>query len=309
MQSLHEESGYGIRWMCGKLGISKAAYYKWKTREIPDGEKENVWIAEKITEYDERYGHILGYRRMTEWINRNHGKHYNVKRIRRLMKILGIASMIRRKKTKYVHSAPEETADNLLGRNFYAEAPNRKWVTDVTEFKWYEGKNVHKIYLSAIIDLYDRSVIAYKLSRRNDNKLVIETFDEAMKQAPGSTPILHSDRGYQYTSKAFRRKLLSANVTQSMSRAGHCIDNGPCEGYWGIIKAEMYHLRRFHSEEELCKAIEDFIHFYNYERFQSRYGGKTPMEVRMAALGKETPEQYPIPVNKRIEAFKSKYSA
>ena len=133
--------------MCEQLDITRAAYYKWLHRDVPEAEQENEQIAQLIREYDDRFNHILGYRRMTLYINRLNNKHYSRNRIHRIMKVINIHSVIRRKRKKYQSSTPETTADNILNRDFFAEAPNRKWATDVTEFKWYEGSVVHKLYL------------------------------------------------------------------------------------------------------------------------------------------------------------------
>lgn len=145
--------------MCTQLGITRAAYYKWLHRAIPETEQENILLAQLIQEYDERFHHILGYRRMTAWINRFNGTHYSRNRIHRIMKALKIQSVIRRKRKNYPKSTPERTAENLLKRDFTASRPNEKWTTDVTEFKWYDGPAVRKLYLSVILDLYDRSVV------------------------------------------------------------------------------------------------------------------------------------------------------
>ena len=158
--------------MCRQLGISKAAYYKWLHRVVPGTERENLLLAELIREYDEQYNHILGYRRMTLWINRLNAAQFSENRVHRIMKAIGVHSVIRRQTRKYRKSIPERTAENILKRDFNASKPNEKWVTDVTEFKWYDGPVCHKLYLSAILDLYDRCVVAYVLSRRNDNSLV-----------------------------------------------------------------------------------------------------------------------------------------
>jgi transposase InsO family protein len=309
IQYFHQEKGWSIRWMCRQFGISKAAYYKWLHRSVPQAEQENILLAELIREYDEQYNHILGYRRMTAWLNHFNGTSYSKNRIHRIMKAIGIHSVIRRQRKKYRTSTPERTAENVLKRDFTASKPNEKWVTDVTEFKWYEGPVCHKLYFSAILDLYDRSVVAYVLSRRNDNRLVFRTFDKAIANNPDAKPIFHSDRGFQYTSKLFQAKLREQQMQQSMSRVGHCIDNGPTEGFWGIIKAEMYYLHKFEDEKSLRSAIERYIHFYNCERLQARFGNRTPMEVRMEALGSDKPAQYPIPENKRIQKYKAKFAA
>ena len=295
--------------MCRQLGITRAAYYKWLARDTPETEKENETIAHLIREYDDRFNHILGYRRMTDWINRLNGTRYSRNRIHRIMKELNIHSVIRRKKKKYAYSTPENTAENTLSRDFNAERPNQKWATDVTEFKWYEGPVVHKIYLSAILDLYDRSIVSYVISSRNDNKLVFDTFEQAILANPDAHPLFHSDRGFQYTNRVFQLKLSQQAMEQSMSRVGHCIDNCPAEGFWGILKAEMYYLTKFSNEAELRTAINKYIHFYNYERFQKRFNTRTPMEVRATVLSANTPEQFPIAENKRIQLYKAKFAA
>ena len=295
--------------MCRQLGVSKAAYYKWLHRSITQAEQDNLVLAELILEYDEQYNHILGYRRMTAWINRLNGTCFSKNRIHRIMQAVGVHSVIRKQPRRHKKSAPERTAENVLKRDFNASRPNEKWVTDVTEFKWYDESGCHKLYLSAILDLYDRSVVAHVISRRNDNRLVFQTFDKAVANNPKAKPIFHSDRGFQYTGNVFQTKLISKGMVQSMSRVGHCIDNGPTEGFWGIIKSEMYYLQTFKDEKSLRSSIEEYIHFYNYERFQERFGTRTPNEVRTEALNSVAPATYPIPENKRIQKYKATFAA
>lgn len=307
VEYFYTDKNWSIKWMCNQLGISRAAYYKWLNRAVPKQEEENIKLAELIKEYDERFGHILGYRRMTAWINHFNGTGYSKNRVHRIMKKLGIHSVIRKKKKKYKSSTPETTAENKLKRNFYASMPNEKWATDVTEFK-VPGKD-KKLYLSAILDLYDKSIVSFVISRRNDNKLVFDTFDVAIANNPYAKPIFHSDRGFQYTSKIFQTKLERQEMKQSMSRVGHCIDNGPTEGFWGIVKSEMYCMYEIIDEESLIAAINGYMDFYNNERLQERFGCRTPLEVRQEALTSSKPAQYPIPVNKRIQKYKEKWIA
>ena len=302
-----ETKKWSINWMCSQLEISRAAYYKWLHREIPKCELKNIELAELIKEYNERFNHILGYRRMASWINHFNHTNYSRKRIHRIMKKLGIHALIRKKKKKYILSTPEITAENKLKRDFTASRPNEKWVTDVTEFKVPQENK--KLYLSAILDLYDRYPVAYVISARNDNRLVFETFDKAMGANPNAKPLFHSDRGFQYTSKVFQRKLKEHEMEQSMSRVGHCIDNGPAEGFWGIIKSEMYQMYKVTDETSLRYAISDYIRFYREERPQERYHCKTPAEVRREAFSTDSPVKYSIPVNKRIEQYKEKWFA
>ncbi|MGL5558300.1 MAG: IS3 family transposase [Paraclostridium dentum] len=169
----------------------------------------------------------------------------------------------------------------MLNRNFSEATPNKKWLTDVTEFKLMNGT---KAYLSAILDLGDNSIVSHVLGRSNNNQLVFDTLDLATKNNPTAKPIFHSDRGFQYTSKIFKSKLDNISATQSMSRVGRCIDNGPMEGFWGSLKSEMYYLKKFQTFDELKLAIDNYIDFYNNKRLQKKLKGLSPMEYREQTL-------------------------
>jgi len=236
-------------------------------------------MEEIIKIYEEVDG-IYGYRRMTMNLNRRLGRIFNYKRIYRLMRILGLKSVIRRKKNRYVKSTPHHVAENLLSRKFSADKLNQKWLTDVTEFK-YGSSN--KAYLSAILDLYDNSIVGYAIGPSNNNDLVFKNLDIALKASPGAGPMIHSDRGYQYTSTEFRNKLVAAGMTHSMSRIGKCIDNGPMEAFWGILKCEKYYLHKYDTYEDLSKAIDEYISFYNTARLQKKLNGLSPLEFRALA--------------------------
>ena len=289
--------------MCRYLNIRRSAYYKWLKRSIPGNEQEDMELVEIVMNYHEKYGGILGYRRMCLFINRDHNKHYNVKRIHRIMKIKNIHSTIRRTRMFCtVANKADQTAANILHREFEASKPNEKWTTDVTEFK--VPHSTEKLYLSAFLDLYDRSILAWSISNRNDNDLVSDTFKQAIRSNPDAHPLFHSDRGSQYTSPLFQKKLKEHGMIQSMSRVACCLDNGPTEGLWGIIKSEMYQMYEIHTKEDLVQAISKYIDFYNNRRYQARFESKTPMEVRNEALGNESPNQYPIAFNPRIVKYK-----
>ena len=181
---------------------------------------------------------------------------------------------------------PAYVAENILNREFKSDMINQKWVTDVSEFKYGVGEDDKKgkLYLSVILDLCDRRPVAFVYSTRNDNRLVFDTFDKAVAANPGATPLLHSDRGYQYTSKAFRRRILAAGMTQSMSRVARCIDNGPMEGFWGLMKREMYYGKKYKTKEELMLAIEKYIDYYTNKRVQRNLGVLTPLEFHEQKL-------------------------
>lgn len=229
----------------------------------------------------EKVDGIYGYRRMTLHMNRKFDQKLNHKRIYRLMQVCEIQSVIRRKRKRYKASTPHHICENLLNREFTAKKPNEKWVTDVTEFKYGQTK---KAYLSAILDLCDGSIVSYVFGHSNNNQLVFKTLDRATKQLnEGQFPLIHSDRGYQYTSKGFKKRIQKAEMTHSMSRVGRCIDNGPMESFWGALKTEKYYLNKFETFEELSAAIDEYIHFYNHERLQKGRNGLSPMEYRAKA--------------------------
>lgn len=257
--------------------IPRSSYYKWLNRQESITEAENKMLITKITELYEEVDGIYGYRRMAMNLNRRLGNVYNYKRIYRLMRLLGLKSVIRRKKNRYIKSTHQHIAENLLNRKFTATSSNQKWVTDVTEFKYGSSQ---KAYLSAILDLHDKTIVAYVLGHSNNNQLVFKTLDKALDVSPGASPMIHSDRGFQYTSNGFKQKLNAAGMTQSMSRVGRCIDNGPMESFWGTLKCEKYYLNKYHTYEELSDAIDEYIIFYNNKRLQKKLNGLSPMEYR-----------------------------
>ncbi|HZK44599.1 MAG TPA: IS3 family transposase, partial [Syntrophomonadaceae bacterium] len=276
-----KEQGYTIVMICDVLGISASAYYKNKNRIKPEKEKQDELLCNLIQEYHATFDGILGYRRMTIFINRLNQQSYSKGYIHRLMRYLGISARIRRKKVNRKPVKPDYVAENILNRDFSAQKPNEKWLTDVTEFSII--KDSRKLYLSPIMDLYDNSIIEFELSFRNTNGLVFKMFDNAVKRYPEARPIFHSDRGFQYTSNIFKAKIRQIGMTQSMSRVGKCIDNGPMEGFFGTLKSEMFYGKSFNSMDELIQGIRKYIHFYNKERFQKRLGCLTPIEYRNQA--------------------------
>ncbi|WP_339995144.1 IS3 family transposase [Priestia aryabhattai] len=165
----------------------------------------------------------------------------------------------------------------MSNREFTSNKPNEKWVTDVTELKYGSNK---KTYLSAISDLNDGSIISYILGYSNNNKLIFETLDKVTNLLSGEHPLLHNDRGFQYTSYGFKRKIEQAKMTQSMSGVGRCIDHGPMESFWVILKSEKYYLHTYGTFESLSKAINEYIHFCNHDRYQKRLNGPGPIEFR-----------------------------
>ena len=270
---------------CQILHVSRSAYYKWLRGDKGERIKENERIAE-IMEEIHNEDPSKGYRRINDDLEKYHGIDINDKRALRICRVMDIKSTIKYSNNGCTRQAenPQFIAENILDRKFTADAPNEKWLTDVTEFKWYGGIVVHKIYLSAILDLFDRRIVSYVIRDRNDNPLVFDTFDKAIAENPGAHPLCHSDRGFQYTNRVFHQKLENAGMTQSMSRVARCIDNGPMEGFWGILKRERYYGKRFESREDLVAMIKNYIYYYNNIRLQRRLGVVTPMEKHQAYL-------------------------
>ena len=281
IKELHEEHRWPVYKLCAAVGVSKAGYYKWLNRAVSQKQTEDEKLAGLITEIYQAQRGIPGYRQMKIILERRYGLKCNLKRIYRLMRVLGLRSVCRKKKRRYQKKTPAEyTAENILNREFSSDRQNEKWVTAITQLKYGSGS---KAYLSAVLDLYGRNIVAFSLSRRNNTPLVLDTFEQAFQKYPDAKPLLHSDRGVQYTSRSFRKEMKRAGVCQSMSRVGRCLDNAPMEGFWGILKTEMYYLYHFEDYETLRKTICAYIDFYNNDRYQKKLGCMTPAEFIAAS--------------------------
>lgn len=223
---------------------------------------------------------ILGYRQMMTQINRKLKTSYNKKRFYRLMKSLGIRSIIRKKRPNYLKTTEHHTAENILNRNFKATKPNQKWSTDVTELRYGNGR---KAYLSAIIDMYDNSIVSYVVGHSNNNNLVMETIHRAMKKNPKARPIIQSDRGYQYTSHEYKRLSEKYHFTKSMSRVGRCLDNQSIERFWGTYKAESFYIKKLNDYESVFNDVSRYIRYYNNYRYVESLNRYSPNEYRKMA--------------------------
>lgn len=280
VKELHEANHWPICRLCAAAGVSRAGYYKWLNRTASVKQLEDESLAHLIVEiYQSQHG-IPGYRQMQIILERRYGMKCNLKRVHRLMRLLDLRSVCRRRKRTRRKKLPAEyLAENVLDRDFKSKEQNEKWLTDATEFKYGTGG---KVYLCAILDLYGRNIAGFSLGRKNNISLVFEAFDQAFQRYPEACPTVHSDRGTQYTSHAFRKRMKETRIRQSMSRPGKCLDNAPMEGFWGILKSEMYYLYHFGEYDQLYDAITAYIHFYNCERYQRRLGCMTPMEFLVA---------------------------
>jgi putative transposase len=268
----------GIKGLCVYLGISRSGYYAYLKRKVNDPDDD---LKLKIKAIYEQRDKTVGYRRIQDELYRQYSLVVNHKKVLRLMQELGIKAIIRR---KYVHRTSYEAAvsdgriaENKLQRDFKADKPNQKWVTDVTQYRVLD----EKIYLSAIKDLWNNEIIGYHISRHNDNPLVLETFRKAFEKHKDVTGlIVHSDQGSQYTSHAYHDMLPQVGAQISMSRRGNCYDNASMESFFSHLKVEALYPYNIRSIDEAQRRIEEFIRFYNEDRAQRKLNKLTPVEYR-----------------------------
>lgn len=269
---------YPIQLLCKILGVSRSGYYKWVKRQSFPSEKQlnDKELKKKIMECHEKLKGIYGYRRVKIWLEKTYGLHLNHKRIQRLRREMGIKAVIRKKKPYYGKKEAYVVSDNHLNRNFHASQPNEKWVTDIT----YLIFNGRRLYLSAIKDLFNNEIVAYHVSQRNDLKLVIDTVKKAKKKRNVEGVLLHSDQGFQYTSRQYNNLLKRYKMKASMSRKGNCWDNACMENFFSHFKSECFYLYTFQTVEEVKDAVDKYIHFYNYQRFQRKLNNLSPYQYR-----------------------------
>ena len=263
---------YSISEMCRFFKVSRSGYYDYvKRMDIP------AWdlpLAEKIKECQDKCGKTYGYRRVHIWLERQ-GVYRNPKTVLRVMQKYGLLSVIRRKKYRnygeYLHKYP-----NLLNRDFSAERPNQKWVTDISYIHTKQGV----LYLSVIRDLYDNSIVAYKTGTEQNVNLVLSTIKAAKKKEKVTAELqLHSDQGFQYTSHGYYSLTQSYGITPSMSRRGNPYDNALAENFFSILKTECIYRVKLQTYEEARLLIGEYIHFYNNQRIQLKTK-LTPLEKR-----------------------------
>lgn len=221
-----------------------------------------------------------GYRRITLAL-KNLGMVINHKCVQRLMQMIGLKSHIRPVRYRSYNGDVGKVADNILQREFKADWPNQKWVTDVTEFN-VRGE---KLYLSPVMDLFNGEIIAFQTGRRPVFGLVKNMLKEALdKLESHERLILHSDQGWQYQMRYYRHQLIQYGIEQSMSRKGNCLDNAAMESFFGILKSECFHGYEFASIGELEQTVKEYIHYYNHERIKMKLGGLSPVEYRTQSL-------------------------
>ena len=267
----HHSGQYPVSVMCQFFGVSRSGYYDFlKRKDHPD---KDAPIAEMIAEQQEKCFHTYGYRRMWKVLKKK-DMIRNPKTILQIMRKYDLLSEIRRRR-KWVQMGKQlHKYENLLNREFSADAPNRKWVTDISYIHTKQGI----LYLSVIRDLYGRSIVAYKTGAKQTVNLVLDTIrlavrkEKLRKKKVTAELQLHSDQGFQYTSHGYFKLTQSYGITPSMSRRGNCYDNALAENFFGILRTECIYRHKPETFKEANEMIDRYIHFYNHERIQLKTG-------------------------------------
>ena len=276
------------------LDISKSSYYY--TVKILEKDGEDHEIKERITSiYNENKGRY-GYRRIT-LVLKSQGEAINHKRVKRLMKVLGLFRITPKAKYKSYKGDMNGTVRNLLldkkvdevnhkttyERNFKTTGCNQKWATDVSEFHISAGK----LYLSPIIDMHNGEIVSFDISSNPNYVQTENMLNQAFSKYTNLEGlIMHSDQGWQYQMRNYHKSLKNKGILQSMSRKGNCLDNSVMENFFGKMKNEMFygHEYEFESLEHLKKEMEEYITYYNEKRIQVKLKGLTPLQYRNQSL-------------------------
>lgn len=236
-------------------------------------------LKQRIQALYQRHKGRYGYRRIAAAL-RQAGEIVNHKTVQRLMQQLGLRSLVRPKKYRSYRGAEGRAAPNTLKRQFQAERPNQRWVSDITEFKVHD----QKLYLSPVLDLYNGEIIAFQMGTRPIFNLVEGMLEKAFRRLkPQDRPLLHTDQGWHYRHPRYRRLVVKQRILRSMSRKGNCLDNASMESFFGTLKSEYFYLNRFDSIDQLQRGIEDYIHYYNHDRIKLRLKGLSPVQYRAQA--------------------------
>ena len=258
--------------------LPRATFY-YHLRRMKGVDKYELAKQEITAIYHENKGRY-GYRRITMVLH-DRDLSLNHKTVQRLMKELGLICRVRMKKYRSYKGEVGKVAPNLLNRDFHADRPNQKWVTDVTEFSLFG----EKLYLSPILDLHSSDLVSYTISERPMLSMVTTMLDKAFEKIPDATNlILHSDQGWQYQHKQYQRMLREKGIRQSMSRKGNCLDNAVIENFFGVLKSELLYLQKFSSMEHFKQELIEYLDYYNNHRIKAKLKGLPPAIHRQQAL-------------------------
>ena len=269
---------YPVSTMCRFFGVSRSGYYGYVKRL--DQPAHDAFLADIIREQQKKCDKTYGYRRMWKWLEKVEKTHRNPKTILRVMKKYELLSEIRRRRKWKQMGQQLHKYENLLNREFQANRPNHKWVTDISYIRTRQGI----LYLSIIRDLFDNSIVAYKTGTTQTVNLVLDTIRLAMQKEKkvAAELQLHSDQGSQYTSQAYFDLTKEYGITPSMSRRGNCYDNAMAENFFSIIKTECIYRHLPSSFDEARTRIDNYIYFYNHQRIQLKTG-VAPLTLRHSA--------------------------
>lgn len=268
---------YPLNSLLKLANISKSTFYFRLNKLLHSTDKykvEKELIKQIFTENKQRYGH----RRITAVLRYQHGIVINHKTVSKLMKELNLKVPIKRVKYHSYMGTLGEIKDNILNRDFNANEPNQKWVTDVTMFKVLDTK----IYLSPILDLFNSEIISYTISKSPNIEFVQSMLNQALKINKNVKDLIfHSDLGWQYQMKEFQRTLTKHNIIQSMSNKGNCLDNSVMENFFGRLKTEFFYQEKFKSVEEFVDKLHEYIYYYNNIRIKERLNWQSPVQFRL----------------------------
>lgn len=269
---------HALRTLLQIAGLARSTFFYHQARSRRPARDADLAAAveREFTAQHGKYGH-----RQILTALRGRGWRVAKKTVLAAMRRQGLRCHVRRAKRYSSYPGEEgQIAPNLLNRDFTAAAPNEKWVTDITEFRVGD----HKLYLSPVMDLFDRQVIAYRMGTSPDLALTNESLRDAFRSAPDATPLVHSDHGMHYRHRSWRRILATHHATQSMSRKATCYDNAIIENFFGQLKTEMFYPTRFATIADLTTAIEEHITWYNTVRTSTRLEGMSPVNYRAHTL-------------------------
>jgi putative transposase len=271
-----EKANYPIAWMCKQFGVSTSGYYAWLSRPVSPRQAANDDIVQVIQDIHQGRCVVYGSPRVHQELRRR-GHRVSRHRVARLMRLHGVRAQAKRRRVKTTDSAHKlPVAENLLDRQFTADAPNRKWVGDISYIPTEEGW----LYLAIVLDLFARKVVGWAMDDNMRTQLVsraLEMATQSRQPLPGL--LFHSDRGSQYASDAFQAQLGQSEMVCSMSRKAECWDNAAMESFFGTLKQELVYLTVFKTREEAKTAIFEYIEvFYNRQRLHSTLGFMAPDE-------------------------------
>jgi len=276
MSILRDE--YSITYMSRLLDIKRSSYYKWIKQGSPIANNYNEEHARIIEEEHYRLEQVYGVDRLKNEILQKHGINMNHKKVRRYLRLLGLSCIVRIKKPmKYIVDKRKRNhlnmAPNLINNNFKSDTPNKKLSTDVSYIKCTDGR----LYLSAVKDLFNKQIIAYYVSDRNNENLVIKTLDQV---TPGKG-IIHSDQGALYFDKKYIKVIKKLGFKRSMSRKGACWENSPIENWFSQIKEERLRIDGLMTKKKTRKAIKKYVQWYNHERIQKALNYLSPIKYSL----------------------------